>query len=245
MPQRTRLVSELKKILRERNLTYAMVAKRLKLSEASIKRLFSTGDFKLERIDQICDLAKVDLSEVVERMQSSAPLNQLTAEQELEIVADSKLFLMTWLVLNRYQYTDIIKSFRLTEREVLRYLIRLDRLKIIELQPRNRVRLLVSRHFSWRAGGHVQQYIHQKLLREFFHAPFQLHQNVFFFNGGTISDTAIAELNAALQSTARDCAEIMERDRTVKATKKRGAAFVLALRPWEYSGFAQFVKDGN
>jgi transcriptional regulator with XRE-family HTH domain len=244
MSQRVLVVQELKKVLRERGITYAAVAKKLKLSEASIKRLFSGGDFTLERIDLICEMASLDLSDVLERVQRSAsPINQLSAEQEREIVTDPKLFLMTWLVLNRYQYADIIKLYKLSEREVLRYLIKLDRLKIIELQPHNKVKLLVSRHFSWRAGGHVQQYIHQKLLREFFAAQFQLQQHVFFFHGGTISDTAISQLVSALQSTARECVDIMDQDRSVKSSHKKGAAFVLALRPWEYSGFSAFLRE--
>jgi len=89
------------------------------------------------------------------------------------------------------------------EREVLRLFYKLDQLKVIELQPGNRVRLLVSRHFSWRAGGPVQRYIHHKLLREFTSSHFVGSQEEFFFHG---------------------------------------AAFVLALRPWNYSGFKQFER---
>ena len=59
---------------------------------------------------------------------------------------------MTWLVLIRTPYEEMVKDYKFTEREALQYLIRLDRLKVIELQPGNRVRLLVSRHFSWRLG---------------------------------------------------------------------------------------------
>ena len=55
--------------------------------------------------------------------------------------------------------TAAAAGYQFTEREALQYLIRLDRLKVIELQPGNRVRLLVSRHFSWRPGGPVQKHI--------------------------------------------------------------------------------------
>src|SRR3982074_2501308 len=71
---------------------------------------------------------------------------------------------------------------------------RLDRLKVTELQPGNRVRLLVSRHFSWRPGGPVQKYIHRKLLREFFASPFAGPQEEFFFHGGRVSEEALVQL---------------------------------------------------
>jgi transcriptional regulator with XRE-family HTH domain len=141
MGQRTQIVAELKRALRARGLTYAQVAKHLQLSEASVKRLFAAGDLSLERLDLICELAGLELSELVEEMQRQAtPINQLTLAQEQEVVADSKLFLMTWLVLNRWQLDDIVRVYDFTRREALRYLIKLDRLRIIELQPDNRTR---------------------------------------------------------------------------------------------------------
>ncbi|MGO9931545.1 MAG: hypothetical protein ACLPV8_07015 [Steroidobacteraceae bacterium] len=52
---------------------------------------------------------------------------------------------------------------------------------------------------------------------------------------------ALAELQAALRNASRQCAEIIERDRGPRQDR-HGAAFVLALRPWKYSGFAQFER---
>ena len=244
MSQRTQIVAELKRLLREQGLTYAAVAKKLELSEANVKRMFSNGNFSLERVDLICELAGIELSQLMERMlTNTVPSKQLTLTQEQEVVADPRLFLITWLVLNRWQYADIVKEYAFTEREALRYLIQLDRLKIIELQPNNRVRLLVSRHFSWRAGGPVQNYIHQKLLREFFATQFQQPHDEFFFHGGVVSNSALLQIKRALQSSARECVEIMERDRTLPTSERVGAAFVLALRPWGYSGFTQFHRE--
>ena len=243
MSQRGLIVAELKRLLRERGLTYAAVAQKLELSEANVKRLFSNGNFSLERVDLICELAGIEMSQLMERMLAhSGPAKQLTLGQEQEVVTDPKLFLITWLVLNRWQYLDIVRDYAFSEREALRYLIKLDRLKIIELQPNNRIRLLVSRHFTWRAGGPVQNYIHQKLLREFLATQFHQPHDELFFHGGEISQLALAQIKRALQSTARECVEIMERDRTLPAGGRFGAAFVLALRPWEYSGFTQFSR---
>jgi AcrR family transcriptional regulator len=185
MADRVRIVAALKQALRERGYTYGDVAKKLDLSLASVKRLFSTADFSLQRVDEICELVGLGLRDILERAhERMEPVNQLTVAQETEITSDAKLLFVTWLVLIRTPFEEIARDYRFTEREVLRHLIRLDRLRVIELQPGNRVRLLVSRHFSWRAGGPVQKYIHQKLLREFFASPFAGPQDEFFFHGG-------------------------------------------------------------
>jgi transcriptional regulator with XRE-family HTH domain len=242
MAQRAQIVNELKLVLRERGLTYAEVARKLRLSVASIKRLFSTGDFSLQRIDEICELCGLEVSELLEQAQQRGlPTNRLTVAQEQEVVADPKLFLVTWLIINRARFDQIVRDYQLTERELQRYLIRLDRLKIIELQPFNKVRLLVSRQFSWRPGGPVQSYIHQKLLKEFLATTLTSETDEFFFHGGAISDHVLGQLKKVLQNAARECSEMMEDDSAPTASR-RGAAFVLALRRWEYSGFAQFMR---
>jgi DNA-binding Xre family transcriptional regulator len=244
MAQRSLIVSELKRSLREQRLTYAAVAKKLDLSIASVKRLFSVGDLSLERVDKICELLQIELADILTRARERPPTNQLTRAQEQEIVADPKLFLIAWLVINRTPLADIAASYRLTEREVLRYFIKLDRLKVIELQPGNHVRLLVNRHFSWRSGGPVQRHIHDKLLREFTSSHFVGPQEEFFFHGGEVSEAGFNDLKRVLQNAARQCAEVIEHDRGPR-TDRHGAAFVLALRRWNYSGFARFKRNGG
>ena len=245
MAQKTQIVAELKHALRASGHTYADVAKSLDLSVASVKRLFSTEDLSLHRVDQICELVGLSLRDILDRASDRAdPTNQLTVAQETQLISDPKLLFMTWLVLLRTPFEEVIQDYRFTEREALQYLIRLDRLKVIELQPGNRVRLLVSRHFSWRPGGPVQKHIHQKMLREFFASPFAGPQEEFFFHGGRVSDEALAQLKRALRGASRECAEIIERDRST-TQKRNGVAFVLAVRPWNYSGFAQFDRESS
>jgi hypothetical protein len=244
MPTASPLVAELKRALKERQLTYAQVARALGLSEASIKRQFASGRFSLERVEQICAFAKLELSELAERARRRAtPTTKLSLEQEREVVADPKLFLITWLVLNRTPFEQVVRDYGLTPREVGRYLIRLDRLRVIDLLPANRFRLLVDRHFTWRTDGPVQAYLFEKLLREFFSARFEHAPDEFFFHGGAISEGAHAQLKRALRNAANDCVDIIERDRGVPA-KRSGAAFVIALRPWTYSGFSRFLRAG-
>lgn len=242
MSERAVLVVELKRALREQGMTYVAVARALGLSLATIKRRFARGDFSLERFERICALAGVGLRELLERAEErSAPTRRLTLVQEREIVADARLFLVTWLVLNRTPFEEIVRSYRFTERELLRYFIRLDRLKVIELQPGNRARLLVSRRFSWRAGGPVQRYLHERLLREFLASSFTGAQEEFVFHGARMSREVLAQLKRVQQNAASESMQLIEQDRSAPQGRV-GAAFVLALRPWSYTGFEQFER---
>ncbi len=120
------IVNEIKRTLRERGITYEQVAKHMKLSHASIKRLFASSTFTLERIDQICEFLGLELTDLVEQMKDrEAPVTRLTVAQEKDIVSDMRLFLMTWLILNRWRVEEIMQAFRFNEREMQQYLIKL------------------------------------------------------------------------------------------------------------------------
>jgi transcriptional regulator with XRE-family HTH domain len=248
MAERTQIVAELKRALKERGLAYADVARALGLSLPTVKRLFCTCDFSLERVEKICELVGYRLREILERAEENVrPGRALTLTQEREIVADPRLLFVTWLLLNRIPLEQIAREYALTEAQILGCFIKLDRLKVIELQPYNRVRLLVSRHFSWRPGGPVQRYINERLLREFMSSPFLGAQEEFIFHGAPTSKAVLVQIKRILQGSARECMELIERDRS-DPTERSGAAFVLAVRPWTYSGFRQFDRaraDGS
>jgi hypothetical protein len=106
----------------------------------------------------------------------------------------------------------------------------------------HRVRLLVSRRFSWRVSGPVQKFLHQKVLREFLAGHFAGVNEEFFFHGGAISEETLAHVRRILRNASRECVELVEGDRG-PWDSRHGAAFALAVRPWKYSGFSQFERE--
>ena len=62
MAAASRFVDALKKSVRARGLTYAALAQRLQLSEASVKRMFSRGTFTLARIEEVLEAVDLDHS---------------------------------------------------------------------------------------------------------------------------------------------------------------------------------------
>jgi len=243
MAQKLAIIAEIKRTLKERDITYAEVARHMKLSLPSVKRLLSTGDLSLDRLDKICELLGMEPTELMEQMrQRAATVTRLSNAQEREIIADPRLFLMAWLIINRWRIEEIVEAFRFTEREAERYLIKLDRLKIIELQPGNRARLKVNSNLSWQPGGPMWRYVHQNLLKEFFASDFQDPHAEFRFYGAIMSEATLQQIKRTIQNALRECAELADRDRTLPLDKRTGAAYVFALRPWQYTGFNQFRR---
>src|SRR6478752_4302363 len=154
MPQINSLLVTLKKALKAHGLTYADIAPSLDLTEASVKRLFSEQAISLQRLEQICQLMELEISDLVQMMNEQQPrLQHLTVAQELEITQDLVLLLITVSILNRWSLQDIISFYKLTEHDCVQKLAPLDKLKIIEFLPKNKIKLLVAPNFSWRDNG--------------------------------------------------------------------------------------------
>jgi len=144
MKKAVAVVDALKRALRARGVTYADVAKALRLSEASVKRLFSSGHFTLERFEQVCEVARTSLSELAKSIDDgSEDITQLTLEQEREIMADHKLLLVALCALNHLTLEQMTQTYEVSKAECIRLLVALDRIKFLELLPNNRIKLRV------------------------------------------------------------------------------------------------------
>ncbi len=221
--------------MRERGHTYADVAKKLGVAVSSVKRLFARGEFTLTRLDQICELIEISLAEILARSNDRPISSQLTVAQEQEIVSDPKLFLIAWLLVNRTSFEEIVHNYHFTEREVLRLFLRLDQLKCIELLPGNRVRLLVNRHFSWRRVAPYSASSIRSCCANSCRATSSVRRRIRVPWRRSVGSGA-DRTQDVFRNASRQCAEILERDRGPRESR-HSAAFLLALRPWKYSGF--------
>ena len=116
MSQTSQLIDTLKRELRKQRITYKQVAAALELSEASVKRLFAGRFFTLERLECICELLGMSFSDLVQQSEKDIALTQeLTLEQEQELVSDVKLLLMSYLLINHFDFDEIIATYDIDE----------------------------------------------------------------------------------------------------------------------------------
>ena len=65
MDEVTQAVATTKRLLKAQGLTYRDVARALKMSEASVKRVFANGSFTVERLGQVAHLVGLTLAELL------------------------------------------------------------------------------------------------------------------------------------------------------------------------------------
>ena len=246
MAQVAALVEALKSALKSSRMTYANVAAGLGLSESSVKRKFSRHEFSLSEIDRICTLCSMDISDLVKLMeQQHGRLHALTVDQEREIAADIGLLVVTVCALNRWSFDNIIEFYVFKELELVQMLARLDRLRLIELQPNNRIKLLVAPNFGWLPNGPIEQVFLKVIQQDFFAARFGQEDHELIVLNGMLAPASNAEFRKKMERLAREFELLNQEDTGETFETRRGYTVVLALRDWRYQGFADLLRDGK
>ena len=238
MSQIAKLTRVLKQCLREHNLTYKQVAEQLSISEASVKRSFAQQRFSLERLEAICQLLAMSLSDLFATVEKQRQrLSQLTVEQENTLLDDPRLLLAAVCVRDGWSFKDIIGYYAISETEAIQLLARLDRLKLIELLPDNRYRLLIAQDFRWIPGGPLERFMEQEVMVKFM-APKKNEPWTFrFYLRGRYSPTSIDIIQRRLDQITHEAAQLNEEDRSLPVTERKHMGLLMAMRPWEPSLF--------
>lgn len=244
MPQTATIIEALKACLKASRKTYADVAKVLGLTEASVKRLFSEEDFTLERLDAICQMLGMEISDLFQKMNESRHrLERLTTQQERELTEDIMLVVVMVCVFNRWTVKDICDFYTINEAECVSKLLRLDQLRIIELLPGNRVKPLISPNFKWLDNGPIQQFFQEKIGREFFDTSFGREGECLMVLNGMLSPQSNAEFQRKLERLAKEFNELNDQDAGLPVGQRKGITLVMAMRNWEYGLFQRMTRQ--
>ena len=238
MSQVVAVVGALKRALKARKVTYAEVARQLRMSEASVKRMFSSNHFTLERFEQVCQIAGLGLTELARDVDSEKNyISHLTLQQEREVVGNPKLFLVAVCALNHMSIEQILATYDIAKSECIQLLLTLDRIKFLELMPNNRIRLKVAPNFAWLPNGPILQYFMTRAQHEYFRSRFDGPNEIIMVVNAMLSAASSAQFVAKLRKLAGEFSELHNDDKHLPIGERRPASVVLALRPWEIDDF--------
>ena len=244
MRQSRELVATLKRELKSRHLTYAYIAQALSMSEANVKHLFASGRFSLERVEAICDLINMDFGDLVRASEASrSRIKYLSEEQERELVSDTRLLLVAVCVGHQLSFAEIIQTYQISEPECVRYLAKMDRLRLIELLPNNRIRHLYTDGFRWLPKGPIEQFFERHVQAEFLQTDFSRDGQFRLFIMGRLSVESHGLILQKLEKLAAEFTELHRQDINLSVDQKHHEAIFLALRPWQFSAFDELRRE--
>jgi transcriptional regulator with XRE-family HTH domain len=238
MQQTLAIVEALKRALKARGVTYAQVARALDLSEPSVKRMFASGHFTLERLEQACELARTSITELARAVEGGRDdVSQLTAEQERAIMSDRKLLLVALCALNHLTLEQMVQAYTLTKAECIVLLVKLDRIQLLELLPGNRIKLRVTRAFAWLPNGPIQQYFKARAQSEYFASSFDRPGELMLMVNGMLTRASADAVAAKLRRVANEFTQTHHDEAHLPLGERRAVSLVMAIRPWELEEF--------
>ena len=235
------LVRGIKSRLRLQGMSYRELAQRIGVSEPTVKRDLSRGNFSLERLDRICDVLGVGIGELIQPFESAA-LTELGEQQEQALVSDPKLLVVTYLIVNDWKFDEIVAAFSLDANELIGILLKLDKLRIVDFRPPKAMRKLTARNFSWRKDGAVQAYFIRRVLPEFFASRFDGQGDEFRFVGGLLSHASMLRLQASMRRVAAEFDQLAHQDARLPLDERHSCSAIVALRAGEYAEFARLRR---
>ena len=244
MSQIKQITTTLKQLLKQHKITYRMIADELQMSEANIKRVFATNSFSLERLEQVCNIINLSLSDLFSLSEKQQlQLTELTLEQEQELIENPKLLLVAVCVRDYWQFEEIIEHYDIDVHECIRLMAKLDKIKLIQLLPNNNYKLLIAQDFRWIKNGPLERFMEKEVLNRFMASKFDGEDCFRFYLRGRYSQSSVDIIQRKLNLITKEAAELNIEDSSLPLEKRKHMGMLFAMRPWEPSLFEQFRKQ--
>jgi hypothetical protein len=159
---------------------------------------------------ELCEVAKDDLD--------TRP-TRLGREQERLLFADLQLAFV-FILLNRgWSAQEIQRDCRMPEALLVEHLVKLERLRLVELLPGNKVRLLFARNIRWHAGAEAGKAFARELQKLFVEMDFSTPNSIWSSQVVNISAQALDEVLVKMQSFTLEIVKNADSDKGSSKSK--------------------------
>lgn len=204
------ILSALKRAFRTRGITYRDVARALDISLTSVKRYMSGSMIAAQDLERLCRVAGFRLSELIElaRKEQEREGELLTEEQEHALLGDQALAFILFLLLRGWSAAEIKARFAVSEARLVSFLARLDRLRLIDLLPENKVRVLAPSRIRWRSHNGIRRSTYEFLKEEFAKSRFDDPSLVWRHELLQLTPAQVDQLTAQFEELMRTAREM-------------------------------------
>jgi transcriptional regulator with XRE-family HTH domain len=147
----------IKQELKARGIKYSELAELMDMSEVTVKRMLNSSNISLSRMMFLGELLKLDLTELLTpKGKAKATQSFFTEEQDQAFFEKPKLWsYFVELFYNRKSPPEIEREHALTALSTYQYLRELENLKLIHLNPKNNVDILVKAPIGFNRNSKV------------------------------------------------------------------------------------------
>lgn len=207
-------MSQLKVSLKKLNISYARLALKLNIPESTLKKWMNAEDGPFGRIMMICEELGLSLQNILRSIETQ-DLKTFTfsIEQQKFFLKDPAAFKVYWfLVYERKSPSEIQELLNLKSDEFNRYLLKLDRVHLIEVGKNNQTKLPRMKPVKWKFSGHFMDELFKTWTQGILVDPSKKDLLQFF----QLSESSLKEFHKDLEEleekyARRTILELMER----------------------------------
>jgi len=231
------LKTVLKREIRNRGMRYKDIAEQLGVSVMTIKRYLNSDRVPVEVLEDIgacIGLGLLELAEVA-KADDGRDAQDLELQQETALASEPALALVRLLVYSGMSVAEILHEYKVDESELVGYLARLDRLKLIELLPGNRVRIRGPRHVEWMPGGPIRQTIQNDIRNNFVKWDFANTNQFFGYETARLTQASVGQLEDHMRGLVRQMRILHQIDQSASGEEKEWYTMLVAQRVTSWS----------
>lgn len=241
----TAIFLRLKKELKLRGKTYSDIAEPLMLTTSGVKKLFTSHDISLKRLETICQLVGLTVSEVInEASEDFVKDFSFSQEQELLLIQNPELFHLYWkmrvesMPLHEYKKTYLDKNKK-SKSAIDHSLKKLEKVGLVVISKWGDIRFSDNGLTRWQSQSALVQILNRKWSQDLIESVLSRNSKHDFYNLSRLklSEETYAQLKNELLNLA-DRYSIMATKESNLKSKKSKNEIALMLVAAEY----QFVK---
>ena len=223
------MLAHLREALRQRRLTAKTIAAEFGVAEPTIRRWLHGRGLTLERLDQLCTLAGIDLCDLAATLPGSGA-TEFTLAQERVLAADRALAFLFFAILNGAGVDDVGRDLELAPARVASRLHLLVRAGLIRLAANGRPHPLTTRCVAWQPDGPLAAAFDHTIKPLFLAKPDRGDDAHYVADMVRLSEAARAQVYALFAALRLDIHRIAEADRAARMPKYDWSGVYMLVR---------------
>lgn len=139
--QSQKIKAVLKELLKKRGFTHQSLSESLECSVATVKRILGPEELSLSRLLQLCSLLEIDLADLQSLLKETDPAKERFTKEQENFLVKNRAYLSYLLSLSSGESPkQIAEKHGLTPRSTDKYLIGLERMELIRVTGRQKVK---------------------------------------------------------------------------------------------------------
>lgn len=224
------IIESLKDHLKLRGLSYKDLAVKWGISESSVKRVMSSKELLLSRIEQACDMMDLPVADFFKQVpyEKQTDILFLTPDQELKLSKDAEATHYFLMLQQGKTVTEIIREYSLSEEKNIKILTSLEKWGLIEVHPNQRIKRNYLGQLRFRKEGPLGRQIEKAARTQFLDNEFSREDQYFTFLNLNLKPGDSAKLRLKFQDMFKEL--VAESDQNLLHPNQQEFGLMMAIR---------------